>query len=239
MGLELTELGTQSGYEYTVKAVVELILAEAPFPPNYPAKPAQGQKPGDFDPNRFFTVLKHISMEPGYSLDYIYLIDRDGGGYAMGGETSLCALPIGEQKTVNSSSGLKNSGVPSNVHEHLIADGTPESYFELAILQILGNEFYVFWHALPGKDVVPIGGKNTLENMLTPLGIAWIRIFGPEIAPTVVLESDTVTVSLMTFSDWRGIARRTFVFRRKFPHVLIAEKTKYLLCYNKYWGIQF
>ena len=58
------------------------------------------------DPNRFFTVLKHISMEPGYSLDYIYLIDRDVGGYAMGGEPSLCALAIGEQETGNSSSGF-------------------------------------------------------------------------------------------------------------------------------------
>ena len=46
-----------------------------------------------------------------------------------------------------------------------MTDGTPDSYFELAILHILGNEFYVFWHALPGKDVVPIGGKNTLENL--------------------------------------------------------------------------
>ena len=239
MGLESTELGTQSRYECTVKAAVELVIAEAFFPATYPAKPAQGQKPGNFDPNRFFTILKHISMEPGYSLEYIYVIDRDVGGYAMGGEPSLCALPTGEQATGNSSSGLKSSGVPSNVLEHLMTDGTPDSYFELAILHILGNEFYIFWHALPGKDVVPIGGKNTLENLLTPLGIAWIRIFGPAVEPTVVLESDTVTVSLMTFSDWRGIARRTFVFRRNFPHVLVVEKAKYLLCYNRYWGIRF
>ncbi len=239
MIVESTELGTQSRYEYTVKAVVELLIAEASFPAGCPAKPAPGQKPGDFDPNRFFTALKHISMESEHSLDYIYLIDRDVAGNAMGGEPSLYAATRGGQQIENSSSGVKGSGVPSNVLEHILADGTPDSYFELAILQIMGNEFYIFWHALPGKDVVPVCGKETLDNLLTPLGVAWIRIFGSEIEPTVVLESDTATVSLLTFSDWRGLARRTFVFNRSFPHYLIEEKVKYLLCYNRYWGIQF
>ncbi len=157
----------------------------------------------------------------------------------MGGEPSLYAAPIGRQEIGNPSSALKGLGVPSSVLEHIIADGTPDSYFELAILQIMGDEFYIFWHALPGKDVVPVCGKETLENLLTPLGVAWIRILGVEIEPNVILENDTATVSLLTFSDWRGFTRRTFIYKRNFPHDLIEQETKYLLCYNRYWGIHF
>jgi hypothetical protein len=239
MGLESTELGSQTQYERTVKAVVELLIAEAPFPSNYPEKPDSGQKPGDFDPNRLFTILKHISMEPGFSLDYNYLIDRDSDGYAMGGEPSLYASPTGEQPVKDSSHGMKNSVVRSTVFEHIIADGSPDSFFELAILRIIGSEFYIFWHRLPGKDIVPVAGSETLRNYLTPLGILWIRLFQRDVEPTVILEETTATVSFLTFSDWKGVYRRTLIFQRVFPHTLINEKARCLLPHDRYFGVQF
>jgi hypothetical protein len=33
-----------------------MLIAEAPFPRDYPAKPDPGKKPGDFDPNRLFVA---------------------------------------------------------------------------------------------------------------------------------------------------------------------------------------
>ena len=67
------ELGSQSPAEQTVKAMVELLAAEAKFPDpeDYHLRLDTGKKPGDFDPNRFFSVLTHLSMEPGFLLEYV------------------------------------------------------------------------------------------------------------------------------------------------------------------------
>ena len=38
---------------------------------------------GEFDPNQYFSVLTHLQMEPGYTLDYVYYYDFMGGYPAL------------------------------------------------------------------------------------------------------------------------------------------------------------
>ncbi len=48
------------------------------FPVHFQSEDAA--RTGDeFDVNQYFTVLQHLSMEPGYVLDYVYHMDFMGG----------------------------------------------------------------------------------------------------------------------------------------------------------------
>lgn len=236
MALASEELGTESAYERTTKAAVELLSVEARFPSNYPSKPSPGEKPGSFDPNRLFSVLKHISMEPGFTLDYKYVIDRDSAGFVIGAYPSLYASQTQDHRP---SSDSETREARADLFEHIVTDGTPESFFDLAVLRIIGNEFYVFWHDLPGRDIVPVAGKQTLRNLLTPLGLWWTRLSHSDVKPTITLDETGASVSLLTFSNWEGLYRRVLVFHMAFPHRLLHDEAQPILRYNRYTGVKF
>jgi hypothetical protein len=92
--LDVTQLAAQSPAERTVKDLAEFLASEAPFPSDFEQRLSEGRKPGDFDPNRFFSVLSQIHMEPGYCLDYVYACSGGQGGYIFGGEPFLYAVVV-------------------------------------------------------------------------------------------------------------------------------------------------
>lgn len=193
------ELGVQLPPNQTVWAVAKLISSEANFPENYEDRLNAGKKPGDFDPNRFFFVLKHLSMEPGFVLDYVYAYDY-AGGYPL-----LYALRSGAQP-IGSSVSPEEARPAPDPFLHVRTDGTPEGFFELTVLRIMGEQFYLFWHA-NYNDLVPLCGK---------------------VKPV----DKTATVSLLIFTKWGGRSRETYEYQRSFPHKLMKYDSKVLFHYN-------
>jgi hypothetical protein len=57
---------------------MKALTRELRIPEHFKEKDAK-KKVGEFDPGTFFSVLKHINMEPGYRLDYVYHFDGIGG----------------------------------------------------------------------------------------------------------------------------------------------------------------
>jgi len=57
---------------------MKALTRELRMPEHFKEKDAN-KKGGEFDPGTFFSVLKHINMEPGYRLDYVYHFDGIGG----------------------------------------------------------------------------------------------------------------------------------------------------------------
>ncbi len=95
----------------------------------------------EFDPNLYFTVLTHLSMSPGYVLDYVYHYD------GMGGRPVLYARPEG-LALYRSYEEFAASSLEADAYlKAVVVDGTPESYFELVVLSIMGGQFYLDWHA--------------------------------------------------------------------------------------------
>jgi hypothetical protein len=52
------------------------------------------------------------------------------------------------------------------------------------------------------------------------------------VEPTVEFEADTVTVSVVLFSEWGGYSRRWYTIRREFPHEILKTETERLVPYD-------
>lgn len=99
---------------------------------------------GDFDPNRYFEVLTHLSLPEGKVLDYVYEMD------GMGGYPILYVRGEDEpQATERPEKGASFSFIQ--------LDGSPESYFEYAVFREYSSSFYLFWHANYDNRVLTCG----------------------------------------------------------------------------------
>jgi hypothetical protein len=187
---------------------------------------------GWFDPNEYFSVLKHLSMDNGKVLDYYYYSDGMGGGpilYVRKADTSP-AGSLNEFKE-NYYSFYDDSRSYLN---HVRADDTEESYFQFVVLKKLGGQFYLFWHS-NYNDAQIICDNEALEAVLKedtfvqiPNDIkAKARLL--DINPTVKMNQDSAVVSLVYFTKWGGFIRETYTISRSFPHTVQSVDGKTLV----------
>ncbi len=119
------------------------------------------RKAGDFDPNRYFAILKHLKIESGYTLDYVYYLDE------LGGKPLVYARKVGDPPFQSydeflESIGQERSGERSYINlpnafdylQKIQVDGTEASYFQFDILAELGDQFYLSWHALYNDFII-------------------------------------------------------------------------------------
>jgi hypothetical protein len=77
---------------------------------------------GDFDPNAYFPVLRHLSMKPGYTLDYVYhYMDH------FGGNPCLYARAV-DEKSLESFIEHRDWEDKNSLLSFLVADGAAVSY---------------------------------------------------------------------------------------------------------------
>ena len=118
----------------------------------------------EFKIDHYFDILDNLELEPGWLVDYLYLQQR------LGGEPIIIAFPESKkreyQKIINKInynelySNTQDNDLENiidiflnyddvdNYLDHLILDGSEESYFQFVILAKLGTQFALFWHAL-------------------------------------------------------------------------------------------
>lgn len=191
-------------------------------------------KTGDeFDVNAYFTVLDRLSMEPGYVLDYVYYGDM------MGGQPVLYARPADQSPYATFAeleaalAGQPAAAARASYLAHLIADGSDESYLQLAILHLLGNQFYLFWHAnyhdaqvLCDQEALErllateawYGEGETIADMLATEQLQAMR--GADLAPRVEVDAGSVRVRAVIFSHWGGLTELTWTIDRASPQDL-------------------
>jgi hypothetical protein len=186
----------------------------------------------DFDPNQYFTAFTHISVEPGYVLDYNYYYDN------MGGFPMLFAR-LKENDPVQPGQALPYL-------EHVQTDGTAAGYYELATLDLMSSQFYLYWHAA-GNDSVIVPDTPTLEEVITRAG----KVGAPmddatasaaralNVTPQIIFEGSTVTVKLITFSNFSGFSERTCIFNKAFPHTIAGTEPQSKIVVPYSWGIVF
>ncbi len=181
----------------------------------------------EFDPNGYFTVLTHLSMEEGYVLDYVYYYGRSSGHPVLFTRTvgGSCAIPTAEQLCQAENYGESHL-------DHVRCDGTPEGYFELALFASQASRFYFYDHALYGKRAV-IPEKSAITHDLVRKEEADLlaRMQDAFIPPdiTIVDDKGRVTVSFCTFSYWIGLIREEYKMCAAFPH-LISNTASTTLC---------
>jgi hypothetical protein len=207
------------------------------FPENFqtenPAK--QG---GEFDANDYFQALTHLSMTPGYVLDYVYHFD------GMGGYPTLYARPAG-QTPYSTEADFTASGDSPDYLDYVQVDDTAEGYFQYVALEILGPQFYLFWHAnyndydivcSPGDVQEITAGLGDFGRPMSP--IARLRaLLLRDVAPTVSLGEEAVEVQVVVFTQWGGFLRWTYTVDRDFPHKILDVEEKVLVPYD--CGVMF
>jgi hypothetical protein len=217
-----------------------------------------GKTGGEWDANTIFSQLKHLSIEDGYVLDYVY--DFNGSG----GSPVLYVRPAGAApystydqftEAANSYTPPENDitavwfvmGQKTGVYGNKIKiDGTREGYFEYTVLQLLGEQFYLFWHA-NYNDIHIVSDFVEMESLLKSLGETDFGLPVNEsfkqaarkinLQPTVDINGDTVTVKLVTFTKWGGFYRLAFTISGKYPYLITGLENKQLLKYD--CGVMF
>ena len=200
-----------------------------------------GVKSGnEFDANDYFKVLTNISMQKGYSLDYVYQVD------GLGAYPILYALPDGQTPYQSFSEVPENTQL-ADFREHLEVEDVGEGYFELVVMQIMAGQFYLDWHA-NYNDTEIVCNANAVDAIISDIndgdfGIPFdlsqqMKARGMEnIEPLVKLTDDLALVEVVVFTKWGGFYRWTYTISRSFPHKIINVKEENLVPYD--CGIMF
>jgi hypothetical protein len=127
----------------------------------------------------------------------------------------------------------------------IVIDGTEEGFFEYIVLQVLGGQFYLWWHA-NYNDTRIICDPNEIDDIVQEMG-NWIsgelpldiveNARGLDYRPVIELKKDTVDVSIMIFTKWGGFKRLTFTVNREYPHTIVNVQGEVILEYE--CGVMF
>lgn len=189
----------------------------------------------DFDVNSYFSVLDHLRMRDGYTLDWVYSTGEWQGLHVVIEDFPSGAAPVLYARRLEDPR-LRTLGdyqspdatpwdwedVSYRYLNYVDPDGTDEGYFQLALLRLLGDRFYVYWHAAYG-DVAVICDRRAIDRTIeSQLGgylvrpPLWLHLRARLLSfgPFVEQGQDTVVVRLVTFSRFDGFVRRSFTIDR-------------------------
>jgi hypothetical protein len=190
-------------------------------------------KTGDeFDVNDYFTVLTHLSMEPGYVLDYVYCYDD-----SFAGGPAVYARPV-DTPPYRTCSEYEQSAQDTYLN-HVQIDGTEEGFFEFVLLDIKGEQFYLWWHAGYG-DTTMIVDRTSLESALSETESFCGELpetMGPEaqrltLDPMIENRVLFMSVKFIAFSKFGGFMQASYSIRKNFPHEIHSRSTEVLIPYR-------
>ena len=186
----------------------------------------------EFDVNDYFTVLTHLSMEPGYVLDYVYCYyDSFAGGPAV------YARPV-DTPPYRTCSEYEQSAQDTYLN-HVQIDGTEEGFFEFVLLDVKGEQFYLWWHA-GYHDTSIIVDPTRLESVLSETESFCSELPGSfrrdarrlTLDPIIQFSAGSVSVKVIAFSKWRGFMQKSYSIKRDFPHEIYDVSTEVLIPYR-------
>lgn len=210
-----------------ISACADLVQAFRQVQPGAipPSLLESGIKQGDeFDVNEYFDAFTHISMEEGYTLDYVYQVD------------SLGAYPILYARPVDQPAYVTTKDLPVGLEladylSHVAIDNTEQGYFEYVALIMMARQFYLDWHA-NYNDTEIVCTRKAVNTIIADIndGDFGLPLDAAEqvkartmtdIEPLVRLTDDTAVVELIFFTKWGGFYRATYTINRSFPHTII------------------
>jgi hypothetical protein len=163
-----------------------------------------------FDVNRYFDSFDRLKMDDGWVLDYVYYTTQGSAHPLLYARVKTNApLPgvAAFEKAFGNTTDENN--VLSAYLDRVRTDGSRRGFIQLTALRLVGDQFYLYWHA------------NYNDARILSRFPAWVSRSKTE-----------VSVSLLVFSKWGGVARYKVRFNRSFPHKLLAEQCDTLIPYN-------
>lgn len=197
----------------------------------------------EFDVGQYFQVLKHVSPPEGHVLDYVYWY-AGGNGRPHLYLRATNAPPFQTFAEYESSFGDKGdySEAVNSLYTKLRLDGSPESFFERLVFDVMAGQFYLSWHenyrdhtiVTTSKDIRRIIAELDKDDFIVPLTSEQKRsMLKADLAPRVTWSDEKVAeVSAVIFSKWGGLFRITRRVSRAYPHVAeekdIEEVVEYI-----------
>lgn len=203
------------------------------------------------DVSQYFSYLDHLNMEDGYSLGYVYFADIVGGRplvYAHPSSQPAYSTYEEFSQAIGGNSSDQYSFSPlENAFEyltHIRNDDSPEGFFQLAALSLMGDQFYLFWHALYHDEVILCGvgdvelireaigsiGSDVSEEVLQAASAL-------DLEPFVILGDEAAVVRFAYFTKWGGVEEAFLTINRSFPHEILDVDVNPLVEYD--CGIMF
>ncbi len=194
----------------------------------------------DFDANKYFEVLTHLSMQAGYALDYVYEAD------SLGGFPLLYARPVDQAPYASMEDVPAERKLPDYL-KYVEVEDVEQGYFEYVVMNLMAGRFYLSWHANYNdtqivcnrqavEDIIASINAGDFGNKLDLIQQAKARAI-ENIEPVVTLAGGVATVEIVTFTKWGGFYRVTYAIRRQFPHTIIDSKEENLVPYQ--CGVMF
>ena len=183
-----------------------------------------------FDANRYFEVLTHLAMEPGYRLDYLYLHCRGTG------QPIFHAVREGSDRPDPPSwDSLRGEGIYDYL-SHVRFDGSPEGFVQFIILTMMGGQFYLRWHG-SYTDTRLVCDREAVRRILATEACdadpkEKLRMLNRDVTPTVSLSRDTVTTRVVYFSRSGGFVKATYLITRELPNRFTGAERKTLMKFD-------
>ncbi|MCX5899609.1 MAG: hypothetical protein NTX06_02535 [Proteobacteria bacterium] len=170
-------------------------------------------------------------------LDYVYQYDGMGGYPVLYGRKKgqFPCLTYARYKRSHSNGW-------SDYLRYLETDATAQGFFELVVLELMGEQFYQFWHA-GYNDSMIVCDSSGLEKILAQLepgldsaDINAVKDDARALAldPQVEFTNEEVTVRVIYFTNWAGFVQSTYTINRDAPHT-VSSQEEILVPYNCGW----
>ncbi len=211
--------------------------------PRHLLDPEQPATEDVFDPNQLLIPLKHLSLQEGYTLDFVYRNEGIGANpilYVRKETQPPLASFEDYQKVVDDCDGVDKTPGCDYI-DFIQSDGTEEGYFQWILLRMMGEQFYLYWHA-NYKDSEVIASKAQLESLVEAFSAdsfgvslsssqkrAALRI---DPTPAVSIEGDLVTVRVVWFTKWGGFFESKYTITAGAPHQVVQKQTESLVEYD-------
>ena len=200
----------------------------------------------DFDVAEYLRELTQIALPEGMVLDWVYDMNWGGGQpllYVRDQQKGPFAT-IDEYR----SAVCPTSSCPSFMDQMSSVNNAPQGYMQLAVLHVMGEQFYQWWHALL-NDYKIIYNQESLELTLSDIQAEEYSEQGScgsltneemdqvraiDLEPTVTYDTDESTkirASLIVFSKWGGFSRKTLVFAANGMSVEYEKLVDYEVCW--------
>jgi hypothetical protein len=243
-------IATDPWYQGTVDAIKALQPKDIP---KHLTEDSGNKTGAEFNMNDYFTVLTHLSMKDGYVLDYVYMYDWSFGGRPIIYVRKESQEPYKNfeeyYKYMESITPVKDdfdfvtlvmSGNSGALENKVVIDGTKQGFFEYIVLQMLGGQFYLAWHA-GYDDARIICDPYKINDVVKEIQDWDVQPIPPDILrkawaldyePKIVFSESTVDITLYYFTKWGGFIKITFTVNLDYPHKIINAQNDQILEYE-------
>lgn len=246
--------GCRGGSSQTSFAAQDIVDALVAMQPSADHKQLAEIMRGDvvsnrFDVNQYFTVLNKLRPDTGYVLDWVYwnrgigglpvLYAREASAGPFTSFDKYAARATNVPPTEVSSASAVGEGLQFGYVKRLRVEDSPEGYFQLVVLRLLGDRFHMFWHEYYNETFL-VCSKSAWESLLQrekkrgdpydPPPPSFIAAADKlDFTPRVQIGKEQTEVKVTTYSPFGGLNLHSFVIARQFPHRILRHTETNLL----------